>query len=74
MSDTKLSPGRVIQLLGTLAHGWPPDLLLFPYRDRLYLVQAKTGKVLWSTLLILADASDDASVTVDERGGEFIDW
>lgn len=72
--NDKLSPGRVIQLLGTLAHGWPDNLMLFPHGGRLYLINRQTGKVYWDTSLILADASNDAVASVDERGGQFFDW
>ena len=73
MSD-KLSVGRVIQLLGSLAHGWPDDMMLFSHDGRLYLLQAETGKVIWDTSLILADGSRDAVASADEKGNQFFDW
>lgn len=72
--DAKLSPGRLIQLLNSLAHGWNDDYLLFPYADRLYLVQTSTGKILWDSRLILADSSKNPTFHVDNKGNQFIEW
>lgn len=70
----QLSVGRVIALLTPLAHGWPDNLILFSYRERLYLLNKQSGKVLWDTSLIAADGSDEATISVDERGNETLDW
>lgn len=69
----ELSVGQIIQLFTPLAHGWPGNLSLFSHRDRLYLINANTGRVYWSTLLIKVDSSPDATITLDHKGGEFIE-
>jgi len=74
MNDQALSVGRVIALLGTLAHGWPKNLILFSYKDRLYLLDKRSGKVFWDTTLIVADGSDDVTASVDERGNQTLEW
>jgi hypothetical protein len=71
---TTYSHGRVIDLLTTLAHGWPADLILLSHAGRLYLVRTGTGRVLWDTSLIAADGGRDVVASADKKGNQFLEW